>query len=136
MANASNEFPLIDVSDVETRLGRELDPHEQARAESLIDDVSAMVRTIARTEWIDPFKASTTAVPAAVRAVIANRVANNIHNPDGLKSETAGVYTYQRAAVNTGALLTSAEENIIRRAAGHSPAWTQPTTRTENASCF
>jgi hypothetical protein len=120
---------LATAQDLERRLGRVLEaPFEVSRVEALLDDVSALVRDEAGTDWVDA-DGALVAVPASIRSVVLRSVERAIRNPDGFSAESDGDYSYQRTGVQDGAYLTDAERAIIRRAIGRTGLWTQPVTR-------
>lgn len=107
--------PLIELADLETRLGRAVDDSDQARA--LIDDASALIRAIANSDFVD--EQGQPAVPAAVVPVAVSMVRRGLNNPLGVSSEIAGsVQTTGMGAIYA----TRRERSIIRQAAGTLPA--------------
>ncbi len=102
--------PLIDVADLEERLGYQVESSSQAGA--LIDDASALVREIAGWDDDEP-----TSVPAAVVPVVVSMVRRGLDNPHGHESEQVGNYRYL-GAHTTGVFATAREAKTIRRAAG------------------
>ena len=101
--------PLIDVSDLETRLGYDV---EAGQAEALIDDASALVREIAGWDDTEP-----DVVPAAVVPVVVNMVRRGLDNPHGHESEQVGNYRYSGAKTE-GIFATRREAWVIRKSAG------------------
>lgn len=106
--------PLVEVEDVEARLGRSLSDDENTRASALILDVSG---EIAGLVGDDAFQAE---VPAAVVGVICRAVIRQFENPRGLTGETIGDYNWQANNGRSGAsmFLTPPELRTVRRAAG------------------
>jgi hypothetical protein len=122
-------YPLADVADLETRLGRTFEGAEAARALALLDDASALARDVAGRTWTDPVTGALLTVPGSVRWAVLRAAERAIRNPDGFSSESAGDYSYQRTGVQPGVYLTDGEERAIRGAIGKSGLWTQPITR-------
>lgn len=129
------EPPLASVEDLEYRLGRVFTVEERPRVEALLDDISAIVRTEAGVDWIDPETGELTDVPAVVRAVVLRVAERVMRNPQGFRSESAGDYSYQRPEAGIGLELTPAELRLIRRAVGRTGLWNQPLTRGEDEIC-
>jgi hypothetical protein len=109
---------LITSEQLQARLGADL--AGQPTAEALIEDASAVVRQIARTDLGDP-------VPAVIVAVVAQMVRRALQNPSDLESETIGDYSYQtRSGMNEAtkgsALYVTREERLLIREAAERPA--------------
>lgn len=87
---------------------------DQAEAEAVIDDVSALVADIAK-----PVVLTAATLPPAIVPVIVAMVRRGVSNPRGLSSEQMGDYGWQAGGqTSTGVYATRHEERIIRRAAG------------------
>lgn len=114
---------LAAVSQLEARIGvveGSLAGVDLARAQAAIDDVSAEVLYIGDSTWTDE-----TAPAVVVRVVLA--AAKRIFlNPQGLASEQAGDYAW-RAANAGGDILTPAESERVRDAAGVADVFTTRT---------
>jgi len=124
--------PLAKVSDLEARMKREFTTDEDlAEAESALDEASEIVREESRKAWVDPDDSSIVTAPRIVRIIVLRVAERKLRNPDGLSSETAGDYSYQRNGVGAdgGLYLTPWELEVLRRQAGLTGLWTQPTTR-------
>lgn len=121
------EPPLVSVQDLAYRVGRQFDDSELNHVEALIDDVSALVREEAGATWIDPDTGEVSGVPASIRAVVLRVSERVITNPDNLRQESSGdySYTYRDASMD----LTRSDVRIIRRAMGRTGLWTQPVER-------
>lgn len=102
--------PLIDVADLEDRLGYTVESSSQA--EALIDDASALVREIAGWDDTEP-----DVTPAAVVPVVVAMVRRAIDNPLGHESERVGNYQYSGAKTE-GVFATHQEAKTVRRVAG------------------
>lgn len=85
---------LVTVADVEARLGRTFAGAERTRADALVADVTALVRS--RIPDVDS-RAADTNYAALLVAVLAKAVVRVLQNPEGLQSETVGEYSYTRA---------------------------------------
>lgn len=108
---------LITVQDLETRLGRALDPTQTAQAEAFIEDASALVQDIAGTDFIND--SGVLEVPGSVVPVVVAMVRRAMENPLGRTGENLGDYGWQMNAGGvTPATLyaTRREIRIIRRA--------------------
>lgn len=108
--------PLIQVTDLETRLGRTLSSTQTTQAEALIDDASALVGDIADTDFLDD--AGDLDVPPAIVPVVVKMVRRELENPRGLTMETIGGYTWQSQTQGGPGTLyaTRSEKRTIRRA--------------------
>ena len=102
--------------DVRTPGGVQTD--EQARAEAILDDVSAFVLDLVDEETADAWEQSP---PPAVVAVVCAAAGRALVNPYQHASVTEGNYTW-RADNTSGVWLTDDEKTTIRRAAGL-PGW-------------
>lgn len=104
---------LITVEDLLARPG--FDGVDEASAEAVLEDVSALVLQIAGVD--PPWTVGT--VPAAVVPVVVSMARRGLLNPLGRTGETLGDHTWQAAGQGTAGLYaTRYEERIIRRAAG------------------
>jgi len=83
------------VDDVESRLGRQLTPEEEAQVQVLLEDAEGMIRQ--RIPDLDAKVASDENYERLVIMVEANAVIRVIRNPDAFIAETDGNYSYQRA---------------------------------------
>jgi len=112
---------------------RTFDSNEDlAWAESVLDEASTIVREESGKSWLSSDGASIVA-PDIVRVITLRVAERAIRNPDGLSSETAGDYSYQRNGVGAdgGLFLTPWEISVLRKATGRNGLWTQPLTRGE-----
>lgn len=121
------EPPLVSTQDLAYRVGRQFDDSELNHVEALIDDVSALVRDEAGTTWIDPETGQVAGVPASVRAVVLRVAERVVTNPDNLRQESSGDYSYSYRDASLD--LTASDRRIIRRAMGRTGLWTQPVER-------
>ena len=109
------------VEDVQDRLGRPLTDEERALAATLLDDVEAMLR--GRIPDLDDRVAADPNYRALVVMVEANAVCRVLRNPDGVRQETEGNYSYSlNVAAAAGYLLVlDLEWGLLGAASG---AWT------------
>lgn len=104
---------LITVAQIEARLGQAFTGTDLAQVEALIDDASALVRHVARTDFA-------TSVPATIVTVVGQMVRRALDNPGELTGENIGTYGWQaqQPSPSGGSLyVTRAERRIIREAA-------------------
>jgi hypothetical protein len=98
---------LATVADMEARLGHPIDdPDEQARAQALLDDASALIRFEANENWVttdDPPVLG--AVPDYVVSLTAVAALRGWYNPAGIESAQLGAVSVRYG----GAWLTNAE---------------------------
>lgn len=99
---------LITFADLQARPG--FAHADQAQAESLIGDVSALVQQIAGPAVLD---AAT--LPPVLMPVIVSMVRRGLDNPLGVASEQTGGWM---ASGRAGVYATRAERKVIRRAVG------------------
>ena len=105
--------PLITVAQLEARLGETFSGTKLAQVETLLDDASALVRQVARTDFA-------TSVPATIVTVVGQMVRRALDNPGELTGENMGTYGWQaqQPSPSGGSLyITRAERRIIREAA-------------------
>lgn len=105
---------LITVAQLEARLRESFTGDALAQVEGLIDDASALVIHVARTDFA-------TGVPGVIVAVVAQMVRRALENPGELTGENIGTYGWQAQQPSpTGGSLyvTRAERRLIREAAG------------------
>lgn len=90
---------------------------DQAQAEALLEDASALVRVCVAPDLDD---VEPPEVPGAVVAVVVNMVRRGLTNPRGLTQETLGDYSYSSGGTSGSAslYLTNREKRIIRKAVG------------------
>lgn len=106
--------PLVTVEQLEARLGEEFSGTKLAQVEALLDDASALVRQVGRTEFDPP-------VPAVIVTVVTQMLRRALDNPGELTAEQIGSYGYQaqQPSPSGGSIyVTRAERRIIREAAG------------------
>jgi hypothetical protein len=126
---------LIELSDLEERLARTFEGPDVERAQSVLDEASALVRAESGKDWVSPDDPTKIVAPTIVRFITLRVAERAIRNPDGFSAETAGDYSYQRNGVaGEGSLyVTDRERKLLLRAAGKRQLWTQPVTR---GRCF
>lgn len=111
--------PLISVEQYVARLGRSLGATEEAQAEALLGDASAIVRLEAGEDFLDEAGEELEDVPDVIAGVVYAMVRRGMENPRALTGETLGDYSWQAGgASSTGIFLTREEKRTIRRAVG------------------
>lgn len=96
------------VEDVQARLNRPLTDEEEQIAETLLEDVEAIIRS--RVPDLEE-RAEDENYLALVVMVEANAVLRVLRNPDGYRQETEGNYSYSlSAAVASGHLFVMGSE--------------------------
>lgn len=103
--------PLIEVSDLEARLGRSLSGADAARAAANIEDASGLVFILLNTD--DPWPDG---IPLGAKAIVCQMVLRAFENPRALNAETLGDYSWQ--GTQGGVFYTGAESRALRRAYG------------------
>ncbi len=117
--------PLVAVSDLADWLGVTIDGSGHARAEAVINAVSALIRSEAGHTW------ETTPVPDTARA-IALDVAGRVYlNPRNVAQESVGPFSYSYApGALAGLDFTESERRRLRSLRGASTGlWSQAVTR-------
>lgn len=82
-------------ADVETRLGRDLTPEEEAQVSELLEDVETIIKL--RIPDLDAKVADGTIPERLVVMIEVNAVVRVLRNPEAYVSETDGNYSYQRS---------------------------------------
>lgn len=114
---------LAPVSALEKRLGVEigsLSGTDLVRAESALEDVSALVREEAGKTWVAGDPPVLGEVPGSVLAVVYAAALRAYRNPDGYVSENVGQGAYTWSTSQEGAngvFLTEQEKRVVRKAA-------------------
>lgn len=125
--------PFASVDDVSARLPAG-ETVEDARAEAALDDASAIIRAVARKDWVteDELDAD---VPDVLLTICCRAAVRALTNPRGLESETTGPFGAQYANASADVYLTRAERDMIRSVAGQtSGVWTLGTTRSDGTA--
>jgi hypothetical protein len=125
---------LAEVRNLEDRMRRSFETDEDLSwAESVLNAASTLVRAESGKNWLDPDDATVVVAPDIIREIVIRVAERAIRNPDGLSSESAGDYSYQRNGVSgDGAMfLTDWELEMLRKVAGKGKLWTQQLTRGE-----
>ena len=82
--------PLATITDLEARLGHPItDPAEQARANALLADASALVRFEANQTWVDD-DGDLAAVPDLAVTITCQAALRGWFNPSGIESAQLG----------------------------------------------
>lgn len=113
--------PLASVADLQARLGVDLsDPADAARAGAALDDASAIVRRVTRHTWMTVDETSGDLVvdaPSEVVAITLRLAVTAFTNPDGIRQESIGSYSYSLAgageALSAGWYLTPFEMRVL-----------------------
>lgn len=124
--------PLALVRDLEMRLGLavgSLIGAELVRAEAVLADTSALVRSAAGKTWVD-VQGVLAGVPDVAITVTLAAARRAWENPSGLASESIGAYSYTRGGdASGGVYLTEDERRDLRSSASRSGLRTMRTTR-------
>lgn len=108
---------LVSLEDFAVRVGG-VDASDEARAQAILDDASALIRVEAGDEdWVDA-NGDLEDVPEVVVAVTVAVAVRAFFNPQGVRSESIGTYAVTYADSSTAVFLTAGERRTIRRAAG------------------
>lgn len=104
---------------------------DHARAAAALDDASTLIRAETGKNWVDANDAAKLAadLPPIIQAVTCSVARRVIDNPDGIQTEALGSYSVTLANASGDVYLTKTERRLVRKAAGLSEIWTQPTTR-------
>lgn len=109
---------LATVEDLAARLPGGIATADEDRAQAVLDDVSALIRAEAETDWLDD-EGALDDVPDVVVTVTLAAARRAWLNPDGKVSETIGSYSYRVGdAGGVGVMLTEEEKRLVRRAGG------------------
>lgn len=102
-----------EVTDVEARLGRDLDEYESTIVEARLNDVELVIKSRIPdlVQKIDDTKLSVD----VVKMVEADAVIRHLRNPEGIVGETDGNYSYQLnwATVKGSLELTTEEWRLL-----------------------
>lgn len=119
---------LVALDDLEARIGRTLgnpsavpDDPVRVQAQAVLDDTeAAALTTMGMLEWLDP------EVPLDVVRVICARTIRTLTNPDQLRSETIGGYSYTLGGAGDAAIgsaFTAEEKRTLRTFGSYSPLY-------------
>ena len=104
--------PLVSLDELKKRY----DVQDDAAAEVVLEDISALVRDAAGNEniWAD-----VTTAPRAIKVIVIRAAIRSLNNPDGFQSESYGSYSYSYGKDQTiPTWLTDAEMKQIQKIAG------------------
>src|SRR4051812_47379140 len=109
---------LVEVGQLEARLGRQLAGDDLTRGIAVIEDATELARLeVGYAKWTDPdtdiFLVSS--VPGSAKAVVLRAAERAMRNPGGFSSESAADFSYQRNGAQVGVYFTDAEIAILRR---------------------
>jgi hypothetical protein len=120
--------PLASVDQLGARLGSDPTGSEYERAFAVLNDVSALVRSVAGLDWVteDDGDIELDDVPDIIVAVTVAVAYRAYQNPTGATQSSVGdvSVSYGREGVTGAIYLTPDERRAVRRAAGASSAGT------------
>lgn len=122
--------PLADIEQFSARLPGGLDPADETRAEALLEDASALVRSEAGVDWVDA-GGELTDVPDIIRVTVLAAAKRAFINPDGVTAEAIQDYQASFSSASPDIYLTKQERAAVRRAVGRRGVFTISTTRTD-----
>jgi hypothetical protein len=106
---------------LEARIGATLTGSDLVRAQAMLDDASALIRSEAGLDYVDEFGELET-VPPIIEAITLAAAYRAYRNPDGVSQSSVGdvSVSYGRDRTMASIYLTPAERAAIRKAAGAS----------------
>jgi hypothetical protein len=114
--------PLISFGKLVNKLGYTPEDEERARAESILNEASSLIRDVAEKTWTNESTNALLEVPHRVRQIALAVVYRAFTNPEGLTQRTIGdsSKSFDRSKREGGeaVYLTAAEEAAIQKAAG------------------
>lgn len=113
---------FADLDALRARLPGGIEGDDEPRAQAALDDASTLIRAETGMDWESD-------VPEIVVTVTLWAALRAFSNPEGLTQEQLVSYSYSKANPSTDVYLTTKERRLVRRAAGVSGLWAQPTTR-------
>lgn len=123
------ELPAFaSLEDLDLRIPGGLRDADRARAWANLLDASALVRVVVGGDYVDDSNALTGVPPIFVSVVCASS-RRALDNPDGIQEEALGSYRAVLSNPSGDVYLTAAETKNVRKAAGFTGLWVQPTTR-------
>lgn len=123
-------LPLATIEEFADRIPGGIDGGDTARAQAMLVDASALIRSEAGITWTDDDPPVT--VPDVVKTICMSAAKRAFLNPDGVNSVAIDGHSASFATGSPDVYLTRAEKSAVRRAAGKIAVWTQPTTRSED----
>ena len=121
--------PLATLDEFDNRIPGGVDGADTARAQAMLDDASALIRAEAGATVVAAWNAD--GAPGVIATICMSAAKRAFLNPDGVRSLAIDGNSAQFATASPDVYLTKAEKSAVRRAAGKSGLWVQPTTRTE-----
>jgi hypothetical protein len=109
---------LATLADLEARLGHAIDPADQARAQALLDDASALVRLAAHNDFMTLDEPPVLdVVPDICVTITCGAALRGWYNPAGIESAQLGAVSVRYG----GAWLTQAERDLLGDLIGAGP---------------
>lgn len=110
--------PLATIDDILARAPELRDALDEAQAETLITDASAIIRSSAGRNWVSADGDELEGVPDGIPGVCAMMVIRALRIPDGVTQESVGNWSvsYASAYATDRLYLTRAEKQLIRGA--------------------
>lgn len=100
--------------DIAVRLGVAVGDLNAAQVQAFLDDSTALVNGYTGLDWTTQPE-----VPVAIKWVVISRTLRALQNPDGLRSEQIGSYSYTMATADAGGIGWTVEERRILDAYGN-----------------
>jgi hypothetical protein len=113
---------FAEVDDLAARLQGGIEDDDTPRAQAALDDASTLIRAETGMDWESD-------VPEIVVTVTLWAALRTFSNPEGLSQESLASYSYSKSNPSTDVYLTAKERRLVRREAGVSGLWAQPTSR-------
>lgn len=114
--------------DLANRIPNGITAGDEPRAQAALDDASALIRAEAGKTWCTDGELDDD-VPDIVVTITLKSAQRAFTNPDGQTQEQTGQWMASYANASPDVYLTERERTLVRRAAGRSGVWVQPTTR-------
>lgn len=123
---------LATLQELEARVPGGIPTGDEARAEAALMDASALIRQVAKVDWLDDEGALDAAsIPDEVVVICLAAAKRVFVNPDGVTQQGIdGAVVSYGSTSSIDVYLTKAEKSSIREAVGRSGLWTLGTTRT------
>lgn len=122
---------LASLSDLSIRTPGGVSLDDEARAEAVLDDASAVVRSVAGKTWVTDGDLDDD-IPHVVVLVTVAAARRALANPDGIVQESIDGYAQTFSNASSDVYLTRNEKAAVRSAAGKSGIWSQSTTRLDS----
>jgi len=96
------------VGDVAVRLGVAEGDLNTPQVQAMLDDITALVDAYTGLDF-----STLPEVPTGIRWVVASRTIRALNNPDGVRQEQIGSYSYSLATPDGGSAWTAEERRIL-----------------------